>query len=268
MRYSLAAAAMATTVAAMAALPAAAATFSGYDINLVGTSVIIGSDLQLTDVNGGHGAAWFTSALSTSNSFAFTFSFSLAKGNFDPMADGISFALQANGTNVIGGGGGGIGYTGLGAVGSIVQTWDNNRVGLNTTGEPIPNQNAYLTTTAAPANLGAASLVTGTQTVRYNATTQLLSMNGTLNVDGTAYSFNDAATIDLAARFGQTMYAGFTGSTGLSQADQRITGFAVAAVPEPESYALLLVGLGVICWATRRGNHPAKAAAGTSPAES
>jgi hypothetical protein len=162
------------------------------------------------------------------------------------MADGISLAFQNSGTSAIGAGGGDLGYTGLNGVGSIIQTWGNNTVGLNTNG------NAY-STKATPLHLGDAKLVTGNETVNYNAATHLLSMTGSLNVAGTSYAVSDTATVNLSEKFGATMYAGFTGATGGSYADQRITSFnVISAVPEPQSYALMLAGLGLMATIAHR----------------
>jgi len=52
------------------------------------------------------------------------------------------------------------------------------------------------------------------------------------------------------------MYLGFTGATGGTDADQRITSFAVStvttAVPEAETYAMMLAGLGMVGFIARR----------------
>ena len=221
--------------------PSNPATFDGSSVNLVGSATMVGSALQLTNAEQQAGAAWLNTPLSTSSSFIATYSFSLANpfGLGGQMADGISFAMQGLGTSALGANGGNVGYTGLNAVGSVVQSWDNNTAGLNTNGI------AYHTK-AAPANLGLAGLVTGTESVSYNATSDTLTMTGNLNVDGTNYAINDTANVNLNSQFGPTMTVGFTGGTGGSFADQRITSFSVAAVPEPETYAMLLVGLGLI----------------------
>ncbi len=252
MRLSLAATAVA---AALIAMPATADTFSGNNMNLVGNAVVLGNgDLQLTTNNAGqNGAAWLANGLSTTSSFSATFSFSLASPFVDggepvgTMADGISFAFQnINNTSAIGCAGGNIGYGCMGAVGSVVQTWFNNTAGLNIDGNPYNTQ-------LAPTDLGFRALVTGTETVSYNASTSLLSMTGTLNVDGNLFNISDSVTINLNTQFGPNMYVGFTGATGASYADQRITSFEMTtAVPEPETYAMMLAGLGLLGFAARR----------------
>ena len=229
---------IAAAVAALFSLPAGATPFSGYDMNLVGTANMQGTQLQLINNVGQVGAAWMNTQLSTANSFNAFFGFSLANTVYNPMADGIAFVMQNGGTSAIGSGGGDVGYTGLSGVGSVIQTWGNNTAGLNTDG------NAY-NTKAAPANLGYAKLVTGSEMVSYNASTDTLSMNGIMNVDGNNYFISDTAHVNLASKFGSTMNVGFTGGSGLSGADERITSFNISAVPEPSEYALMASGLGL-----------------------
>lgn len=233
-----------------------AATFAGHDVNLVGSASILGNgDLQLTPPTADRaGAAWATTALSTAENFSTTFSFSLAASDFDPMADGISFALQGTDPDVVGSGGGTIGIAGLDVVAFVVQTWDNNRVGLVASDDPF-------VASLAGIDLGSSKLVTGTATVSYDATAKTLSVSGSLLADpdledadpGDGLSFSETLDVDLADRFGASVYAGFTGGTGLSYADQRITAWTLGApVPEPETYALFLAGLGLLGLARRR----------------
>lgn len=229
---------------------ATAASFAGYDFTLVESAAILGGDLQLTPPSGNsRGAGWLTEAIPNA-SFSVSFSFSLTKGTFDPMADGIAFAIQPESNTLVGNGGGEIGYVGMGAVGSIIQSWDNNRLGLNTSGELFDEFGP--TTPVAPTNLGNAVVVTGSQFISYNATTHVLSMSGTLNVDGEVYSVSDSIGIDLAVKYFEApLYIGFTAGTGLSHADQRITSFVLNPVPEPSEWALLLAGLGIVTAVTR-----------------
>jgi len=246
MRNTLLAIAVATM---LFALQAGAETLSGNNINLVGSASMQYAELQLTGNSQNQaGAAWLASPLSTSRSFSVTYDFSLANPGKDNMADGVAFVLQNKGTNAIGDGSAGsyIGYYGLNGVGSVVQTWYNDTTGLNIDGNPSSSKKA-------PTLLGAAHLVTGNETVSYDAASHQLSMTGTLNVDGQLFPVSDSASIDLAAKFGPSMYLGFTGATGAAFADQRITRFSVAVVPEPKpaatevpeqkSYTWLIFGL-------------------------
>ena len=230
------------------AASASGITFDGNAMNLVGAANIVDGSIQMVSRGASGGAAWLTSDVSTANSFDASFTFSLQSNGSSPMADGITFAMQNQGTNALGDTGGSLGYGGLGAVGSVIQTYTNNKAGLNTDG------NAY-NTQSAPAYLGYASLVTGTENVKYDVSSNTLSMTGTLNVDGKSFDISDSKAIDLAAKFGRTMTMGFTGASGDSYSDERINSFSLAsvsAVPEPETYAMLLAGLGLMGFMSRR----------------
>lgn len=255
MRTMLLAITVATT---LLSLPARAETFSGSEVNLVGSAAMQSDELQLTgNLQGQGGAAWLTSPLATARSFTVTYEFSLANAGRENMADGVALVFQNKGTNAIGNvdAGSYLAYFGLDGVGSVVQTWFNNTAGLNIDGDPSSSKKA-------PVALGTAQLVTGSETVSYDAVAHQLSMSGTLNVDGKAFPISDSVSIDLAAKFGPSMYLGFTGATGAAFADQRITRFALTLVPEqkvvvvpgeasvvvPEekSHTLLLIGLSVL----------------------
>nr|WP_315211795.1 PEP-CTERM sorting domain-containing protein [uncultured Duganella sp.] len=250
--HSTAAAAV-VAISALFSGAASAASIELSTLNRVGSAAMDGGDLRLTRSGGSTGAGWVTQTFSTTESFSATFSFSLRGDGFNgKMADGIALVFQNQGNNVVGNGGGDIGYwningSGASAVGSIVQSWNNNTAGLSTNGVVQGVKGAGF-------NLGAANYVTGTETVSYNAATHELTMSGTLIDHSTnlSYAISDAASVDLAARYGGAMYIGFTGATGGSYADQRITGFSVSAVPEPATYAMLMGGLGLVGWASRR----------------
>ena len=225
-----------------------AITFSGIDVELVGDASIVDGDLQLTPpVDGRSGAAWATTAWSTTENFYSTFTFSLQMTDFDPQADGITFALQATGSGTSGAGGSGVGYEGIDGIAFVFMTWDNNKIGIVDGTDPRAAE-------AAGVDLGATNLITGRQTITYDVTTTTLSWTADFSMDGTPVSVTRSATIDLQARFGETFYAGFTGGTGLSYSDQRITSWSTAPVPvpEPETYALFAAGLGILAAVARR----------------
>ncbi|MET0265730.1 MAG: FxDxF family PEP-CTERM protein [Duganella sp.] len=254
MRKLLAISMLAVLAAGVPAVHATAAVVDLSSLNRVGSATMAGGALQLTTADEhSAGAAWLDQAIGTGTSFSASFSFSMVGWSVrSRMADGIVLALQNRGNNVVGGIGADLGYanlngSGASAVGSVIQSWNNNRVGLSIDGLPSSAK-------AAPFDLGGAYYVTGDQTVSYDAVTHELKMTGTLydHIHDTIYRVGDSATVDLAARFGSQMYLGFTGATGVSYADQRITSLAVTAVPEPETYAMLLAGLGMMGFVARR----------------
>ncbi|MRW91388.1 PEPxxWA-CTERM sorting domain-containing protein [Duganella sp. FT80W] len=253
--------AIAAVVASAFAIPTAASA-TAIDLstlNLAGSAQLVGGSLQLThtssvsNASGVSGAAWLTQGISTASSFSTTFSFSLAGNDSGSMADGIALAFQNVGTNVTGVGGGDVGYWNIGgsgssAVGSVIRTWTNNDYGLSTNGVVQGLKDT-------PFDLGAANKVTGTETVSYNATTHELTLSGVF-IDantGQSYNISDSKTVDLSAKFGSTMYVGFTGGTAGADANQSITSFSLtSAVPEPATYAMLLAGLGMVGAISRR----------------
>jgi hypothetical protein len=251
--------AISAVVAAAFAVPASAAVIDLSQLNLAGSAQMVGNSLQLThtstvsNASGVAGAGWLTQGVSTTSSFSTSFAFSLKGNDSGKMADGIALAFQNVGTNVTGVGGGDVGYWNIGgsgssAVGSVIRSWTHNEYGLSVDGKVQGLDQA-------PFSLGAANYVTGTQTVNYNAATHALTMSGTLTdlSTGITYNIGDTATVDLSAKFGSTMYVGFTGGTGGTDADQRITSFSLtSAVPEPETYAMLMAGLGLVGFVARR----------------
>jgi hypothetical protein len=243
----------AAVIAASFTVSASAATIDLSTLNRAGTAQLVDGSLQLTKATSSSGAGWLNYGISTTQSFSTSFSFSLVGNDSGKMADGIALAFQnvGNGSSITGNGGGDVGYWNIGgsgssAVGSVIRTWDNNDYGLSTDGVVQGLKQASW-------NFGALNNVTGTQTVTYNAATHELKMTGTFSdALGHTLSVSDVDTIDLSAKFGSTMFVGFTGGTGGTDADQRITSFSVSAVPEPETYAMMLAGLGLVGFAARR----------------
>jgi hypothetical protein len=259
MRTLLAISAMFAAVAGSTG-SAAAATIDLSTLNQAGSATMAGSALQLThtssvsNASGVSGAAWLTQGVSTASSFSTSFSFSLKGNDSGSMADGITLAFQNIGTGVTGVGGGDVGYWNMGGsgssgVGSVIRTWNNNDYGLSTNGT-VQNLKS------AGWDLGAANYVTGNETVSYNATTHVLTMSGVFydmsTATPTAHEVSDSKIIDLGSKFGGTMYVGFTGGTAGTDADQRITSFSISAVPEADTYAMLLAGLGMVGLIGRR----------------
>jgi hypothetical protein len=217
---------------------------------------LVGSNLQLTNGYDQAAAAWAVTPVSTTSSFTTTFSFSLQDNGsiaaYGVQADGIALAFQKDGNAVLGTGGASLGAFGTGfatslpgitnVVGSAVQTWSNNRLGLFQ-GDPSDLTNTHIN--AAPFDLGATATLTGTETVSYDATTHFLSMTGSIN----SIPVSDSLSIDLSALYGPTMYVGFTGASGLGGSVQDITawnGINLPTTSAPEPASMLLLGLGLV----------------------
>jgi hypothetical protein len=249
-----------SVAAVLLTLPAVAATFDGLDLNLVGTSELstLGPSpaLTLTPSSGGVGAAWLTTPVSTTSTFVTTFSFDLSSPGGLGMADGFALVFHNAGTSALGSGGGNIGVdlpdtaTAGGAVAAELQTfWNTYGIVQNTdaNGGPFGNSQGLGT------DLSGTSHITGTETVTYDPVTHTVSQTMSLVADGNSFAFNASAIFDLQAQFGPTMTVGLTGATGGGVSNQVITSWTLTApVPEPESYAMMLAGLGLTALAVRR----------------
>jgi hypothetical protein len=208
---------LATLVLAATSL-AAGAAWPMDRFELVGSARKYQDTLQLTDWNTYEaGAIWAHHPLRLDRSFTVQFTFSLrAAHRVPPQADGIAFVIQTDGRHALGANGGSIGYQGLHGVASVVQTWINNHVGFSLDGNPYDAP-------AAPADLGAATLVVGEETVTYDSASHVLAMTGRLKVDGVGYDIGDSRDVDLVALLGASeAFMGFTGGTGAVESDQRI----------------------------------------------
>ena len=258
----------AVVIAAVAALGpelALADNFNGLDVTLNGTATIPSSganagNLLLTpSAGGGAGTAWLTNPISTSSAFSTTFNFNLSNVGGIGNADGIALVFQNTGINALGSSGGNLSIdipdnmTPGGSVAAVLQTfWGTYGIVQNTdaNGGPFTNSQSIV------ADLSSASVITGTETVSYDPTTQNVSqsinLDYTSNGTTTPLVLSSTSSFNLNGQFGPTMIVGLTGATGAGSTDQAITAWTVSAVPEPSAWALAIVGLLGIGVSSRR----------------
>ncbi len=193
--------------------------------------------------------------VSFSTRFTFNFNNQLNGG-----ADGIVFTVQTNSNNV-GGLGGGIGYQGVSnSVGIEFDNWynsgydiDDNHVGIDLGG----NIASVLSTTSPFALDGGQDL---TAWVDYNGATNLLEVRmASSNIRPVAalLSYN----VNLAGVLGTpNAFVGFTSGTGAAAANHDIVNWEFRStyspisggVPEPATWAMMIVGFGMVGGLARR----------------
>ena len=233
---------------------------SAYTLNSISTPApsINGGTLTLTTDGGAFQAASaFYDTRQSTGSFTAAFTYQ-ASG----IADGITFVIQndPNGLNALGSLGSGLGYAATGGYTSAIVNSVALEVDLYTfTGGPgtyLGTQGAsgifnYLPT--LPVNFNDPTQFT----ITYDASAQTLSETLVDTISPTTTYAHTFTGIDLASEVGSSSaYVGFTGGTGGLTSTQTISNFEFqsAAVPEPGSLTLALVGIGVTLgvWLTRR----------------
>ncbi len=236
-----------------AAVPAAAAPVDFTTMQLNGIATATSNDLNLGNGVGGTSSSAFLAPISSSSSFTSSFNFTLTANpnnpnGVSPQADGITFLIQADpgGATALGGGGGGVGASGLSNnIGISFRSWDNNHSIIFTNG------NVFDTSVHAFGNfnLGDQDDVVFV-TLSYAG--NVLSYSAT-NMS-TGVTINDSLAFNLAG-LGPSVYLGFTGGTGAGYAFQDVHDWelnVVNGVPEPATWALMIMGFGLVGATMRR----------------
>lgn len=236
---------------------------AGLQINGGAAAVNDGSRdvLRVTNANFSQGGSAFSTTpitFSANYSFSTRFTFNFNNAGFGG-ADGLVFVIQPNANNV-GGIGGGIGYQGIGnSLGVEFDNWfnsgvdiDANHIGINLNGSV-----ASVSSVTSPFALDSGQDYTAW--IDYDGSTQLLEVRfGNSNVRPLAalLSYN----LDLAAVVGNPQaFVGFTSGTGAAYANHDVVNWEfrdtfapITGVPEPTTWAMLILGFGLLGGAMRR----------------
>jgi hypothetical protein len=264
-RAALAAVALLAGVVA-AATPAGAQTLNYVDfsstagLQINGSATQNGSKLRLTPAAFGQGGSAFSTTtipLASNASFSTVFSFEIhGRGGLGGGADGITFTVQTNASNV-GGAGGGIGYAGIdNSVAVEFDTFDNsepgasNHVGVDVDG----NMTSVATTGQLAPDFDDGNVWFAW--VDYNGVTQSLETRWAQSSTRPVGSML-STTLDLPTILGSpNVFVGFTSGTGAGWGEHNILSWNFvnrfeaggaplpsSTVPEPGTWALLGTGL-------------------------
>lgn len=229
-------------------------------LTLNGNAAQVGNVLRVTPATFSQsGSAFSTSTVSLASNASFStffqFRFTNPGGAFDGQglgADGLVFVVQTVSNNV-GGGGGGIGYAGIGnSVGIEFDTWNNgagdnnssNHIGFNVNG----SVSSLILTEVTEADMNGGDI--WNVWIDYNGGTNLLEAR--LNRSGVRPAAALLSlTRDLALDLGTTnAFVGFTSGTGAAFANHDVLNWTledrfapIGQVPEPGSLWLLGAGL-------------------------
>lgn len=243
---------------------------NGIQLNGNATIVVVNGQSVLrlvpaaTDQSGN--AFGVTKLSSATFSTAFQFTITNADGFLDSFGqsggDGFTFLVQNDSLTVVGANGYEMGIGGISpSIAVEFDTYSNNEISTNHVGINVHGDANSVATAAigtrldSPTNTG----TLWTAWIDYDGTTFEVRLS-----DSTTRPINALLThsIDLVSTLGSSnTYIGFTASTGLAYGNYDILNWAysdsfvqggITPVPEPSTYALLALGLGVVGFATWR----------------
>ena len=234
--YSNTASATTTTLAPALDFSAGFAN-SAAALQLNGNSVISGSNLELTDGNGSEMSSAFSKNAVSVLRFNTTFTFQL----LNAAADGFTFTIQGIGPTAIGGGGGGLGYAGIGTHSLAIKfdIYNNTTEGTDSTGlfvagdgpgVPTGNQpvEALVDMTPSGVLLNSGDILNAT--LHYDGTT----LQETVSDTRTGATFAHSYVVSIPSFVGNNAgYVGFTAGTGGLAAVQQILNWSYTPLPAP-----------------------------------
>ncbi|HEY2351283.1 MAG TPA: chitobiase/beta-hexosaminidase C-terminal domain-containing protein, partial [Candidatus Acidoferrum sp.] len=193
--------------------------FTTGSMVLNGNASISGTSLTVTPNSPSQASsAWFPTAVNVQN-FTNDFTFQLTAGS--PTADGFTFALQNNSTAAIGGGGGNLGYMGIGkSIAVKFDLYDNSGEGTDSTGLYL---NGVAPMTPAVDMTGSGIDLHSGHVFQVHMTYDGTNLAMTITDNSTAATFTQSWAVDIPGTVGSTTaFAGFTGGTGGISALQKI----------------------------------------------
>jgi hypothetical protein len=214
---------------------------TGWSSNSFGSGSAAFTTSTLTLTDGGFGearSAYFNTAQPVANwSALFTYTASGPGGL--GLADGVSFILQNQGLTAVGGGGSGLGMSGITPSAEVefnLFTGFGHPVGTTFETNGADNQN-YMTT-------GSVNIASG-DPIRVSLSYSGSLLSETLQDLSTSATFSTSYTTNLVGVLGSpTALIGFTGGTGAGTSVQVISNFSFSnsALPEPSSLLMAVTG--------------------------
>jgi hypothetical protein len=169
-----------------------------------------GTVALLTDGGFSEAGTMFSDQKLDVRSFTTTFTFAFVGGT-NPIADGMTFVIQGNSSTALGGGGGGLGYSGIpNSVAVTFRAFTSTQIGLGVNGSflgQVPITGIDFNAAAHASNVEPFQV-----TIQYDGTT----LNATIKDLITGVSFTaPSQTINIPSLVGGDMaYAGFSAGTG------------------------------------------------------